>query len=334
MNSSAKLVALCGGVGGAKLALGLAKRQPEIELSIIANTGDDFEHLGLTICPDIDTITYTLAGIANPQTGWGRSEETWSFMDALAELGGETWFRLGDKDLALHTLRTQMLSSGMSLSQVTSNLTAALNVTAEIIPMSDADVRTILRTAHGTLAFQDYFVRLQCKPVVSEIQFRGYENAEPSPRLAELLVDTSVDAFVICPSNPFISIDPILSVPSVRDSLIAHPAPVIAISPVIDCQCIKGPTSKLMEELDLGSSSRDIARYYGDLLDGFVIDESDSGIASQIEETGIDVLTTGIVMSSIEDRCQLADRVIDFALQAGTRRRPDVSEGYSQHVPG
>ena len=247
----------------------------DFDLSIIANTGDDFEHLGLCVSPDIDTITYTLAGIANPDTGWGRAEESWSFMETLAELGGETWFRLGDKDLALNVLRTNSLRSGASLSDATSHITGNLGISSELIPMTDSNVRTVFQTDRGTLEFQDYFVRLQCKPVVTSIEFHGVGKAKPSPRFEELLNDPSVDAFVICPSNPFISIDPILAIPSVRLSLANHPSPVVAVSPVVDGQSFKGPTSKQMSELDLGSSSGDIAAYYSDLIDGFVLDHRD-----------------------------------------------------------
>ena len=313
MSTSKRIVALCGGVGGAKLALGLANLGAEFDLSIIANTGDDFEHLGLRISPDIDTITYTLAGIANPETGWGRADETWSFMESLAALGGETWFRLGDKDLSLNVLRTSMLSSGESLSEVTSHLTGNLGISSEIIPMTDSNVRTVLQTGRGTLEFQDYFVRQQCKPVVASIEFQGAGEAKPSARFGELLTDPSVDAFVICPSNPFISIDPILAIPSVRSSLANHPSPVVAVSPVVDGQSIKGPTSKLMSELDLGSSSRDIATYYSDFIDGFVLDHRDLDFSAQIEETGIQTLCSNIVMSTLEDRYRLARDVVNFA---------------------
>jgi LPPG:FO 2-phospho-L-lactate transferase len=308
-----RIVALCGGVGGAKLALGLANLGSDFDLSIIANTGDDFEHLGLRISPDIDTITYTLAGIANPATGWGRAEETWSFMTSLANLGGETWFRLGDKDLALNVLRTNLLHSGASLSDVTTQITGTLEISSEVVPMTDSNVHTVLHTNHGTLPFQDYFVRRQCKSVVASIEFQGAGEARPSARFGELLTDPSVGAFVICPSNPFISIDAILAIPSVRTALGNHPSPVVAVSPVVDGQSIKGPTSKLMAELNLGSSSRAIATYYGDFIDGFILDHRDSALSAQIEETGTQTLCSDIVMSTLDDRCRLARDVVDFA---------------------
>jgi LPPG:FO 2-phospho-L-lactate transferase len=293
LSTSLKVLALCGGVGGAKLAL--------------------FEHLGLSISPDIDTISYTLAGVANPDTGWGRAGETWSFMESLAALGGDTWFRLGDKDLALNVLRTNMLQAGSSLSEVTAKIAKSLGISEKIIPMSDSQVRTTFDTDRGTLSFQDYFVRLQCQAVVSEIRFEGASDAQPSPQFSELLVDDSIDAIIVCPSNPFISIDPILAIPSVRNALASHPAPVIAVSPVIDGQSIKGPTSKLMAELDLGSSSADIATYYRDFVDGLLIDHRDSEFIAPINDMGIASHCSNILMSTFEDRCQLAQEAIDFA---------------------
>lgn len=313
MSARKRIVALCGGVGGAKLALGLANLESNFGLTIIANTGDDFEHLGLSISPDIDTITYTLAGIANPDTGWGRAEETWSFMESLADFGAETWFRLGDKDLALNILRTNLLSCGENLSDVTSHITGNLGIPSEIVPMTDSNVRTVFHTDRGTLEFQDYFVRLQCKPVVASIEFQGAGKAHPSRRFGELLTDPSVDAFIVCPSNPFISIDPILAIPSVRTSLANHPSSVVAVSPVVDGQSIKGPTSKLMSELDLGSSSADIAAYYGDFIDGFVLDHRDSDLCADIGKSGIHTFCSNIVMSTFSDRCQLARNVVGFA---------------------
>lgn len=313
MSPRKRIVALCGGVGGAKLALGLATLEADFDLSIVANTGDDFEHLGLSISPDIDTVTYTLAGVANPETGWGRAEETWSFMESLANLGGDTWFRLGDKDLALNVLRTKLRRSGASLSKVTSQVARKLGISAEIIPMSDSDVRTVLHTDQGTLDFQDYFVRQRCAPVVSSIEFVGAESATPSARFEELLTDPDVEAIIICPSNPYISIDSILAVPTVRNALANHPAPVVAISPVVDGQSIKGPTSKLMSELDVGSSAGDIAAYYRDFIDGFVLDHRDSRLCVAIEEGGIRTFCCNIVMSTFDDRCQLAQDVVEFA---------------------
>ena len=313
MSAATKVIALCGGVGGAKLALGLASLADTIDLSIIANTGDDFEHLGLSISPDIDTICYTLAGIANPDTGWGRAEESWSFMDSMAQLGAETWFRLGDKDLALNVLRTQLIQRGDSLSEITAGMAERLGISTNIIPMSDASVRTVLETDRGTLAFQDYFVRLQCQPIVSDIRFEGAASAQPAPRFADLLLDATVDVIVVCPSNPFISIDPILAIPTVREALANHPAPVIAVSPVIDGQSIKGPTSKLMAELKLGSSSADVAAYYRDFVDGLIIDQRDAALAGSINAMGVATQCSSVLMSTLDDRCRLAQEAIDFA---------------------
>ncbi|MGI9219593.1 MAG: 2-phospho-L-lactate transferase [Woeseiaceae bacterium] len=308
-----KIVALSGGVGGAKLGLGLAQLYPDLELTIIANTGDDFEHLGLCISPDIDTVTYTLAGIANPETGWGQADETWSFMESLENLGGETWFRLGDKDLALNILRTERLAGGESLSEITASIAHQLGIGPEIVPMSDAPIRTRFMTDRGELAFQDYFVRLQCEPVVTGIEFEGADTAQPSPRFGELLNDPSVSAFVLCPSNPLISIDPILAMPSVRAKLAEHAAPVIAVSPVIDGNSIKGPTSKLMAELGIGSSSQDVATHYQDFLDGMVLDNKDARLADAINAAGVRTVCHDVVMNSLDDRCRLATQVVEFA---------------------
>lgn len=313
MSPRKRIVALCGGVGGAKLALGLATLEADFDLSIVANTGDDFEHLGLSISPDIDTVTYTLAGVANPETGWGRAEETWSFMESLANLGGDTWFRLGDKDLALNVLRTNLRRNGASLSEITSLIARNLGISAEIIPMTDSAVRTVLSTDQGILDFQDYFVRRQCSPVVSNIEFRGAESSNATARFEALMTSPDVKAIIICPSNPYISIDPILAVPGVRAALANHSAPVLAISPVVGGQSIKGPTSKLMSELDLGSSAEDIATYYRDFIDGFVLDHRDSRLCVAIEEGGIRTFCCNIVMSTFDDRCQLAQDVVEFA---------------------
>lgn len=312
MTAARKIVALSGGVGGAKLALGLAQLCPNIELAIITNTGDDFEHLGLSISPDIDTVTYTLAGIANAETGWGQADETWSFMESLAALGGETWFRLGDKDLALNILRTDLLAQGSSLSEVTARFASQLEIGPEIIPMSDAPIRTRFTTDQGDLAFQDYFVRLQCEPVVTGIDFEGADTAQPSPRFGELLNDPNVSAFVLCPSNPLISIDPILAIPSVRAELAEHAAPVIAVSPVIDGNSIKGPTSKLMAELGIGSSSEDVAKHYQDFLDGMVLDNKDARLAAAINAAGMRTVCHDVMMNSLEDRRRLAQQVVEF----------------------
>ena len=298
-----RVLALSGGVGGAKLALGLSRVLPAEELLICANTGDDFEHLGLTICPDIDTLTYTLAGLANPELGWGRKDETWSFMEALATVGGETWFRLGDRDLALHVERSRRLKAGESLSTITDDISRRWGIGPRIIPMSDDPVRTKVRTDEGWIDFQDYFVRQQCRPVVRELAFMGAETARPHPNLLAALTDTALRAVVICPSNPFISIEPTLALPGVRAALAACPAPVVAVSPIIGGKAVKGPTAKMMEELGTPPSARAVAQRYADLIDAYVLDEQDAADAGAIYA---DVTLARTLMTTLEDRENLA----------------------------
>jgi LPPG:FO 2-phospho-L-lactate transferase len=310
---SGTCVALSGGVGGAKLALGLSRILAPAQLDVIVNTGDDFEHLGLTICPDLDTLTYTLAGLNNTETGWGRAGETWTFMASLRALGGESWFQLGDGDLAIHVERTRRLAAGEPLSRVTAELTARLGIEFSVIPMSDDPVRTFVETAAGALAFQHYFVRDQCAPEVTGFEFRGAKTATPSPMALGALADPALDAVVICPSNPFISIDPILAVPGLRGAIEDAAAPVIAVSPIVGGKAIKGPTAKMMLELGVTQSAASVARHYDGLIDGFVLDSEDAASGDEIRALGLDVLTTNTVMQSLEDRVSLAADVLEFA---------------------
>ena len=310
---SGTCVALSGGVGGAKLALGLSRILAPAQLDIIVNTGDDFEHLGLMICPDLDTLTYTLAGLNNTETGWGRAGETWTFMTSLGALGGESWFQLGDGDLAIHVERTRRLAAGKPLSRVTAELTARLGIEFSVIPMSDDPVRTFVETAAGALAFQHYFVRDQCAPEVTGFEFRGAKTATPSPMALGALADPALDAVVICPSNPFISIDPILAVPGLRGAIEDAAAPVIAVSPIVGGKAIKGPTAKMMLELGVTQSAASVARHYDGLIDGFVLDSEDAASGDEIRALGLDVLTTNTVMQSLEDRVSLAANVLEFA---------------------
>ena len=304
------VVELSGGIGGAKLALGLYRILPPGALTVVANTGDDFEHLGLSISPDIDTLLYTLAGLDNPELGWGRRDESWTFMKALGDLGGETWFNLGDGDLATHVERTRRLAAGASLSGITDDFRRRLGISARLLPMSDDRVRTRLRTAEGWLDFQDYFVRLRCAPVVREIAFAGAETARPQPAFLAALANENLRAVVICPSNPFISIDPILSLPGVRDALRVCPAPVVAVSPIIGGKAVKGPTGKMMTELGLPVDAAAVARHYGDILDLYVIDERD---ANEVGGLGLPVTLARTLMSSLEDREVLSRVVLEAA---------------------
>ena len=318
-----RCVALSGGIGGAKLALELSKVLAPGELLIAANTGDDFEHLGLSICPDIDTLTYTLAGISDPKTGWGRAGETWNFMAAMKALGGATWFRLGDGDLALHIERTRRLAAGESLAAVTADVAARLGVEHRITPMSDDRVRTVVETPEGDLPFQEYFVRDKSRPRVSGFRFEGAATARPNPALLEALAGAALEAVIICPSNPFISIDPILALPAVREALGACHAPVVAVSPIVGGAALKGPTAKIMDELGLPVSAAAVADHYGALLDGFVVDTADAADAADAaHELAIEVAGTCVVMNSLADRVALAEETLRLARRIAGQAAP------------
>ena len=310
MDGKSKILALCGGIGGAKLALGLTRVLAPGQLTVAINTGDDFEHLGLHISPDIDTVIYTLAGINDTERGWGLAGETWHFMESLSRLGGEPWFQLGDRDLATHILRTQRLKAGETLSEVTAGLATRLGITARLLPMSDQPVRTMVETLDGVLPFQRYFVEQQCRPVVKAIRFEGADDATVQPDILKLLADPDLAAIVLCPSNPYLSIDPLLAVPGMRAALKASPAPVVCVSPIVGGRAIKGPTAKIMTELGLPVTVQAVAEHYRDLLDGLVIDDAD---ADQADHLGLPVAVTGTVMQTLEDRDQLARAVLDFA---------------------
>jgi LPPG:FO 2-phospho-L-lactate transferase len=301
------VLALSGGIGGAKLALGLCRVLPPGALTVVANTGDDFVHLGLAVSPDLDTLLYTLAGLDNPATGWGRRDETWTFMAALEALGGETWFKLGDGDVATHVERTRRLAAGESLSAITDDFRRRLGISARLVPMSDDPVRTRLLGPEGWLDFQDWFVRRQCAPVIREITFAGAETASPHPDFLSALADPGLDMVVICPSNPFISIDPILALPGAREALRRCPAPVVAVSPIIGGRAVKGPTAKMMAELGLPVDAAAVARHYADLLDHYVIDEADAGAAA---EFGVPFTATRTLMETLADREALARVVL------------------------
>jgi len=308
--SERSVVALSGGVGGAKLVLGLDRILPPGALTVIVNTGDDFEHLGLAISPDIDTTLYTLAGLANAQLGWGRADETWSFMAALEELGGEVWFRLGDKDLALHIERTRRRAAGQALSRIVADVAARLGIGSRVLPMTDDPVRTRVRTAQGVLDFQHYFVRERCAPAVSGIEYHGAERARATPAGLAALAEAQLECVILCPSNPYLSLEPLLAIPAWREGLLACPAPVVAVSPIIGGEAVKGPTAKIMRELGLASSALTVARHYGQLLDGFVLDEADAALAPQLQ---LPVHVTRTLMRTEEDKRLLARETLAFA---------------------
>ena len=309
------ILALTGGVGGAKLCLGLARVLSPEEVVFVVNTGDDFEHLGFHISPDVDTLTYTLADAANPVAGWGRQDETWHFMKALDELGGETWFRLGDKDLALHVRRRELLATGQSLTTATARIAQCLGVTHRILPMSDDPVRTLVHTAGGPLAFQHYFVRDRCAPEVTGFDFHGAEGASVNPAIPF----DRVTGVVICPSNPFVSVDPVLAVPGMCEGIRRSGAPVVAVSPIVGGEAIKGPTAKMMQELGVPATTVEVARHYArrivddtPLVTGFVIDAVDADAEPEVQALGLETTVAQTVMRSLDDRIDLARAVLKF----------------------
>lgn len=312
MKEGGNILVLSGGVGGAKLVLGLSRAWPARKLTVCANTGDDFRHLGLHVSPDVDSLIYALAGVNNPDTGWGRRDETWSFMQELSRLGCEDWFRLGDRDLAVHVYRTHRLESGRTLSEVTSELCARFGVETPVVPMTDGSLRTIVETEAGRLAFQDYFVRRRCEPSVHRISFDGDGEVRPAPRLEGALNDPDLAGIVICPSNPWLSIDPILAVPGIRDSIVAAAAPVIAVSPIIGGRSVKGPTSKIMQELNLPVSALSVAEHYRGLVDAFVLDRRDASLAGAIGKLGMRAEPADTLMRTQGDRLALAGRVLEL----------------------
>ena len=317
-----RIVALAGGVGGAKFADGLARvpsvppvpSHPSIaehQLTVVVNVGDDFEHLGLRICPDLDTVVYTLAGIANPETGWGTAGETWRAMDMLGRYGGEAWFRLGDRDLGMHLFRTAALKRGKRLTEIVAEACTRLGVTARVLPATDSPVPTIVETDQGALEFQEYFVHRRCEPVVKRLRFDGIESARPTDEA--LAAIEAADLIVVCPSNPFLSIDPILVIGDLRERL--RRKPVVGVSPIIGGQAVKGPAAKMLRELGYESSALSVAKHYADFLDMFVVDEVDGDQRLEIERLGVRVLTTDTLMKSVDDRARLAREVLDFAAE-------------------
>ena len=303
-----KIVALAGGVGGAKLAHGLAQILPSEDLTIIVNTGDDFEHLGLYISPDLDTVCYTLAGLANPETGWGRVNETWNAIANIERLGGQTWFRLGDQDLATHIERTRQMKSGQSLSQITKDFCKAWGIHPDVIPMSDNPIRTIVETDEGELAFQEYFVHRRCEPRVKGFHFDGIKSAKPAPGIVDAIKEA--DAIVICPSNPWVSIAPILAVAGIRSAMEAKK--ICAVSPIIGGQAVKGPAAKMYRELGIEPSALAVAKHYQNLVTGFVLDELDTKLEADIQSLNMRTLITKTLMENSDNRRRLAEDVLHF----------------------
>jgi LPPG:FO 2-phospho-L-lactate transferase len=304
-----KVLALAGGVGGAKLAYGLAGILPPENLTVAVNVADDFELYGLTVCPDLDTVMYTLAGIASPETGWGIAGDTFRCLESLAAYDAPAWFRVGDRDLATHLARTRRLWDGETLTRVTRRLCRSLGVKPAVLPCTDDLLRTIVETDEGDLPFQEYFVRRKCEPAVRGFSLRGREAALPTPEFLAAL--SSADAIVLCPSNPFVSLGPILALPGVREKTAAGNA--VAVTPIIGGRAVKGPLAKMFRGLGRDSSAIEAAREYRGLLRGFVLDREDASLAGEIEGLGMRVLTTDTLMRNEGQRRTLARQVLEFA---------------------
>lgn len=304
-----KVVVLTGGIGGAKLVRGMIAAIAPEAVTAIVNTGDDFVHLGLNISPDIDTLLYTLADKANPTLGWGRRDESWNFMAALKSLGGEDWFALGDGDLALHIVRTMKMAQGVSLSAVTADFARAWDIGARILPMSDDRIATELVTDEGLLSFQDYFVARRCRPAVRSIGFKGADSAAATPAVLAAIADPRARAIIVAPSNPFLSIDPILAVPGISEALASAPAPVVAISPLVAGRAVKGPTDKLMTELGVAVNHATIARHYAGLIDAMLIDSDEAPDSFD----GIVAARADTLMQTIDDKIRVANEVLALA---------------------
>ena len=303
-----RVVTLAGGVGGAKLVDGLTQCLTPQDLTIIVNSGDDFYHLGLRICPDLDTICYTLAGIVNQESGWGRLDESWNALESLAKLGGPGWFRLGDRDLGTHLERSRRLNKGDSLSVITRDFCQAWGIKFAVLPMTDDFIPTWVYTDEGELSFQEYFVHRQCQPRVTGFRFENAEHARPGPGVLESL--QNADLVIICPSNPWVSIDPILAIPGMRSSVESQKT--VAISPIIGGRAVKGPAAKMYSELDIEPSALSVARHYGNLLTGFVLDIIDEELVEDVQALGVKTLKTNTLMKTLDDRRTLAKEVLKF----------------------
>ena len=312
-----KVCALAGGVGGAKLASGLQNVLPPGELSVVVNTADDFDLWGLHICPDLDTVMYTLAGISNPETGWGIVNESFETLNMLESYGEETWFKLGDRDLATHILRTSRMRSGETLTEVTAGLSGVLGVNSTVLPMSDNPVSTVLETAEGRLEFQEYFVRRGQRDKVLAIELRGIQDAGPTERV--LAAISGADAIVLCPSNPVVSVGPILALPGMEEALASSDAPKVAVSPIVGGRALKGPADRMLASLGHEVSATGVARMYAGLVDGMVVDRTDEGERAGIETLGMRVLVTQSVMRDAEDRARLALETLEFSARLVAR---------------
>ena len=312
-NNSPKFIAVSGGVGGAKLALGLEKIIQSEDLMVIGNVGDDFRHFGLHVSPDIDTLLYTLSGKSDIEKGWGLANETWEFMSAMKELGGDTWFQLGDQDLATHVERTRRLQNGESLSEITDYFRRTFGIGATIIPATDDQLRTIVETDIGVLNFQEYFVQERCSPRILNLHFQGSESAYPQQELSKALGSNELQSIIFCPSNPLLSIDPILSIQELKKAFADSGAKIVAVTPIVGGAAIKGPAAKNLRELGYPVSATTVAKHYQGLIHGFVLDKRDREEAKQIEKLGIAVLVADTIMNDVETKIQLAEKTLQFA---------------------
>lgn len=315
---SRRVVALAGGVGGAKLAHGLAQALPPEVFSVVVNTGDDFTHLGLYICPDVDTVCYTLAGLANEVTGWGLADEQWTVLQALRTLGGPDWFQIGDRDLATHLERTRRIQQGETLSHITAQFCGAWGVLPRVLPMTNEHVATWVETeADGWLAFQEYFVHRQCAPKVIGFRFDGAEEAQAAPGVVEAI--RAAEIVVLCPSNPWVSIGPMFAISEIAQA--AREKPIVAVSPIVGGQAIKGPAAKMYAEMGIQPSALAVAKHYLGMVDGMVIDQQDAAQDEAIRALGMEVLVTDTVMRSTADRKRLAENVLAFGDVVRQNRR-------------
>lgn len=314
--SAIEVVALTGGVGGAKLALGLQRVLPPGALACVVNPGDDFDHLGLRICPDLDTHLYTLSGMHDEARGWGRRDETWRFMDALRALAGPDWFALGDGDLAVHVLRTARLRAGATPTEVAAEFTARLGIPGPVLPACDEPVATLVRTPAGTLAFQEYFVARRAAPAVLGLEYAGADRARPTASVLAALAAPGLRAVVVCPSNPWLSIDPLRAVPGLEAAVRAAGRPVVAVCPLIGGRAVKGPTAKIVAELGLAPTPATIAGHYAGLIDGLVIDPEDAAWATRC---AVPTHVVPTLMTTLQDRERVARETLSFAAALGAR---------------
>jgi LPPG:FO 2-phospho-L-lactate transferase len=305
------ITCLAGGVGAARFLEGLANVFPPEKITAIVNTGDDLQYLGCHVSPDLDIVTYTLAGLAEKRNGWGIENDSFNCLDQLAKYSAETWFRIGDKDFATHLLRTAFLQQGFNLSEVTEKIRTSLKVKAQILPMTDQIVATKIKTPAGVLEFQEYFVKRGFKDQVQDVTYEGASLASPAPGVTPAI--EKADLIIFCPSNPILSIGPILAIPGIRDSLSKTRAKIVGISPIVGGKAIKGPLDKMMESLGLEVSPFSVAQLYRGLMRGYVVDEQDKSIASKITSLGMKVLATNTLMDSMEAKTKLARNTINFA---------------------